>query len=72
MFQGQTKIDVYFPYDIWYDFYTGTRLSKVGSHLELSAPIEHINIHIRGGSIVVTQTPGRNTAHRWGHKQQMF
>ena len=64
IFQSLTSVDAYFPFDIWYDFFTGTRLTKVGSTIELAAPQNDTNIHIRGGSIIVTQTPAKNTSYR--------
>lgn len=46
----------------WYDWYT---LQPVGAqpqeNLTLSAPLEHINVHVRGGSIFPLQEPGYTT-----------
>ena len=63
--QGDTKVCAYFPFDVWYDFYSGYRLIKVGTTLELPAPLHYTNIHVRGGSVIVTQTPARNTSFRY-------
>jgi len=58
-------VSAYFPYDIWYDFFTGERLTRVGTIIQLPTPLHSTNIHVRGGSILVTQTPARNTKNRW-------
>ena len=48
---------------IWYDWYTLQQLQV--QHMEnitLSAPLEHINVHVRGGSILPLQQPGYTTS----------
>uniref|UniRef100_A0AAQ5ZHE7 alpha-glucosidase n=1 Tax=Amphiprion ocellaris TaxID=80972 RepID=A0AAQ5ZHE7_AMPOC len=49
-----TMVLGYFPKVRWYDYYTS------GTYL-LSAPLDHINLHIRGGYILPWQKPERNT-----------
>lgn len=46
----------------WYDWYTLEEVSA-GPHenVTLSAPIEHINVHARGGAIFTLQTPAYTT-----------
>jgi alpha-glucosidase len=48
--------------EVWYDWY---KLQKVnagpGENVTLDAPLEHINVHLRGGTIIASQTPGNTT-----------
>lgn len=47
----------------WYDWYTLQPVTaKPRENITLSAPLEHINVHVRGGSILPLQTPGNTTA----------
>jgi len=52
-----------FPPGVWYDWYTmairtsTTKTQKIG----LEAPLDHINIHVRGGHIVTCQYPALTT-----------
>ena len=36
-----------------------------GTTKVLSAPMDHINLHVRGGFIIPTQEPARTTVQRW-------
>ena len=48
---------------IWYDWYTlQPEDVRSGENKTLSAPLEHINVHVRGGSILPMQQPGYTTA----------
>ncbi|XP_067937294.1 lysosomal alpha-glucosidase-like [Watersipora subatra] len=60
--RGASTVSAYFPFDIWYDFFSGYRLDKVGATVQLPSPLSHTNIHVRGGSIISTQSPGQNTS----------
>ncbi|XP_062523496.1 lysosomal alpha-glucosidase-like [Corticium candelabrum] len=51
----------YFPRGRWFDFYTGDEVSLTSQNVSLKASIAHINLHVRGGHILVTQTPNRTT-----------
>uniref|UniRef100_A0AAQ5XRX1 alpha-glucosidase n=1 Tax=Amphiprion ocellaris TaxID=80972 RepID=A0AAQ5XRX1_AMPOC len=53
-----TMVLGYFPKVRWYDYYTVSPC--LGTYL-LSAPLDHINLHIRGGYILPWQKPERNT-----------
>lgn len=54
--KNQTEIRAYFAQnETWYDYRTG-KLVKSGWQ-KLSAPLEYINLHVRGGSILPTQDP---------------
>lgn len=47
----------------WYDWYTLQEVKNVqpNENVTMNAPLEHINIHIRGGSILALQKPGNTT-----------
>ncbi|XP_067676211.1 lysosomal alpha-glucosidase-like [Haliotis asinina] len=59
--RGNRTVNAYFPKDTWYDFFTGAEVSTTGKWSVISAPLDKINVHIRGGSIVPTQVPDVNT-----------
>ncbi|KAI8500144.1 hypothetical protein Bbelb_224610 [Branchiostoma belcheri] len=59
--QGATKVTAYFPNDTWYDFYSGRPVVPVGQNVTLDAPRDTINLHLRGGAILVTQQPAMTT-----------
>ncbi|KAK3638754.1 hypothetical protein LTR56_012861 [Elasticomyces elasticus] len=47
----------------WFDWYTlQPVIAQPQQNVTLSAPLEHINVHIRGGSILPLQAPGYTTA----------
>ena len=48
------------PEDVFYDFFTGARATNTGWH-DVTTPLDAINVHIRGGSILVQQEPGVTT-----------
>lgn len=46
----------------WYDWYTLQAVeAKPQENVTLAAPLEHINVHVRGGSILPLQEPGYTT-----------
>lgn len=46
----------------WYDWYTGSRVNaQAGVNTTISAPLGHIPVYIRGGSVLPTQEPGYTT-----------
>lgn len=46
----------------WYDWYTLQEMqAQAQENVTLSAPLEHINVHVRGGSILPLQEPGYTT-----------
>ncbi|XP_063789067.1 maltase-glucoamylase-like [Pseudophryne corroboree] len=59
--QGATSINAYFPNAVWYDYHTGVRENTRGGWRVLPAPIDHINLHVRGGYILPQQAPAFNT-----------
>ncbi|XP_036037737.1 maltase-glucoamylase, intestinal [Onychomys torridus] len=54
-------VDAYFPRARWYDYYTGVDINARGQWKNLPAPLDHINLHIRGGYILPWQEPAMNT-----------
>ena len=48
-------MSAYFPNDVWYNFLTGAQVTTTGQWVTLDAPLDTINVHIRGGSIIPTQ-----------------
>ncbi|XP_071422109.1 sucrase-isomaltase, intestinal [Pithys albifrons albifrons] len=52
----------YFPSARWYDYYTHENIGAKGEFRVLPAPLDHINLHIRGGHILPWQTPARTTS----------
>jgi len=55
--EGQTTVTGYFPDAKWYDYYTGSLVPVRGDFLELPAPMDFINLHVRGGIVYPTQEP---------------
>ncbi|KGL74967.1 Maltase-glucoamylase, intestinal, partial [Tinamus guttatus] len=54
-------VDAYIPNARWYDYYTDEYIGVRGQFRSLSAPLEFINLHIRGGYILATQSPANTT-----------
>ncbi|KAL6030232.1 hypothetical protein STEG23_035760, partial [Scotinomys teguina] len=55
------NVSAYFPTALWYDYYTGAGINSTGEWKTLPAPLEHINLHVRGGYILPWQQPALNT-----------
>ncbi|XP_030789258.1 putative maltase-glucoamylase-like protein FLJ16351 [Rhinopithecus roxellana] len=55
------EISAYFPRARWYDYSTGTSSKSTGQRKILKAPLDHINLHVRGGYILPWQEPAMNT-----------
>jgi len=53
---NQITVNAYFPSGIWYDLNNGAPING-GSFHKLAAPLDQINCHIRGGSIIARQHP---------------
>ncbi|OAG14111.1 hypothetical protein CC77DRAFT_1067362 [Alternaria alternata] len=50
------------PHTRWYDWYTLKEVhAQPGQNVTLDAPLEHIPVHVRGGSIIASQKPGNTT-----------
>ncbi|XP_070579473.1 sucrase-isomaltase, intestinal-like [Ptychodera flava] len=61
--EGAVEVDVYVPDTRWFDYYTGQEvpLSYRGKSNVLSAPMDYIPLHVRGGHIIPTQQPANST-----------
>lgn len=58
--QGTTAIPVYFPPEArWYSYYDGREVQA--GFAKVYAPRDFIPLHVRGGSILPTQDPAKNT-----------
>nr|KAF6418954.1 hypothetical protein HJG63_013277 [Rousettus aegyptiacus] len=55
------NVTAYFPRARWYDFYTGVDIKARGEWKSLPAPLDHINLHVRGGYVLPWQEPAQNT-----------
>lgn len=54
-------MDAYFPAQSkWYSYYDGSTAPK--GFATLNAPLNFINLHVRGGYIIPTQKPDNNTS----------
>ncbi|KAI1124057.1 glycoside hydrolase family 31 protein [Nemania abortiva] len=66
--QGATSVDGLFPGvgsgTIWYDWYNQTRVTgaEAGQNMTIEAPLGHIPVFVRGGSVVPMHEPGLTTA----------
>ncbi|KAK0058137.1 lysosomal alpha-glucosidase-like isoform X1 [Biomphalaria pfeifferi] len=49
---GVRLVNGFIPNDKWYDFLTGTAISARGEYLTLNAPLDTINMLVRGSSIL--------------------
>lgn len=59
--ENARNVSAYFPRARWYDYYTGVDTGKSGEWVTLEAPLEYINLHVRGGYILPYQEPAQNT-----------
>uniref|UniRef100_A0A8B9FM50 alpha-glucosidase n=1 Tax=Amazona collaria TaxID=241587 RepID=A0A8B9FM50_9PSIT len=61
MQQNAVTVNAYLPNARWYDYHTDEDVGFRGQFRLLSAPLEHINLHIRGGYILAWQKPANTT-----------
>lgn len=59
--KGARQVEGYLPVDRWYDYHTAKDVGVRGKMVTMPAPLNHINLHIRGGYIIPWQKPERNT-----------
>ncbi|XP_069608531.1 lysosomal alpha-glucosidase-like [Ranitomeya imitator] len=59
--EGNTDVKGYFPAGVWYNLVTAAAIVSKGEWFTLSAPLDTINTHIRGGYIIPSQEPGMTT-----------
>ncbi|UJR17013.1 hypothetical protein I4U23_003911 [Adineta vaga] len=55
-----TTVHAYIPQNVWYQYPSGVKVDDVGVFVNLDAPLDKINVHIRGGFIIPMQIPGDN------------
>jgi len=63
---GATTVDGVFPGigkgECWYDWYTQAAVNAtMGQNMTINAPLGHIPVYIRGGSVIPTQEPAMTT-----------
>ncbi|XP_054477744.1 sucrase-isomaltase, intestinal [Anoplopoma fimbria] len=58
---GVRSVNGYVPNARWYDLHTAKEVGVRGQMVNMDAPLEHINLHIRGGYILPWQKPENNT-----------
>ncbi len=61
LLKGATSVTAYFPSDTWYNYQNGSQLAQTEKWITVPAPLDTINVHQRGGSIVPTQRPAVTT-----------
>jgi len=64
--QGATSVDGVFPGiaqgEVWYDWYTQSAVNaSAGENVTITAPLGHIPIYVRGGSVLPMQEPAYTT-----------
>nr|XP_016847510.1 PREDICTED: sucrase-isomaltase, intestinal [Anolis carolinensis] len=59
--QGEVTVNAYIPDARWYDYHTGADIKVRKQFKTLEAPLEHINLHIRGGYVIPWQVPNITT-----------
>ncbi|KAM6931697.1 sucrase-isomaltase, intestinal isoform 1-T2 [Lycodopsis pacificus] len=59
--QGARSVDGYLPNARWYDYHTAKEVEVRGQMLNMPTPLDHINLHIRGGYILPWQKPENTT-----------
>jgi len=73
--QGASSVDGIFPGvgygEVWYDWYNQTAVTAgPGQNITIDAPLGHIPVYVRGGSVLPTQEPGMTTtegrSNPWG------
>ncbi|XP_039865377.1 sucrase-isomaltase, intestinal-like [Simochromis diagramma] len=58
---GVTTVRGYIPKDRWYDFHTAKDVGVNGTMVDMPTPLNHINLHVRGGYILPWQKPENTT-----------
>ena len=57
-------VTAYVPAGIWYDIETGVETRSSGTAHDFNAPLNKINVHVRGGVIIPTQEHDVTTTKR--------
>ncbi|XP_030237067.1 maltase-glucoamylase, intestinal isoform X1 [Gadus morhua] len=58
---GVTNVKAYVPDTRWYDYHTAEVLQVRGKMVNMPTPLDHINLHVRGGYILPWQKAENNT-----------
>ncbi|XP_072551280.1 sucrase-isomaltase, intestinal [Salminus brasiliensis] len=58
---GVTEVSGYIPNARWYDYHTARAVDVRGQFVNMPTPLNHINLHVRGGYILPWQKPELNT-----------
>ncbi|XP_055509928.1 lysosomal alpha-glucosidase-like isoform X1 [Leucoraja erinacea] len=61
------QVSGYFPPTTWYSLYDGSAIHSKGQYIILQAPLDTINVHLRGGCILPIQEPSTSTAASRGN-----
>ncbi|XP_072339593.1 lysosomal alpha-glucosidase [Scyliorhinus torazame] len=61
------EVSGYFPPTKWYNLHDGSAVHSKGQYILLQAPLDTINVHLRGGCILPTQEPNTTTAASRGN-----
>uniref|UniRef100_A0A8C6T5C8 alpha-glucosidase n=1 Tax=Neogobius melanostomus TaxID=47308 RepID=A0A8C6T5C8_9GOBI len=69
--KGVTSVRGYVPRDRWYDYHTGNQ-TPAEHWVDMPTPLNHINLHIRGGYILPWQKPELNTKLSGGEHVLLF
>ncbi|XP_074535530.1 sucrase-isomaltase, intestinal [Halichoeres trimaculatus] len=59
--EGVRNVDGYVPDARWYDYHTAKDIGVRRKMVKMPTPLDHINLHIRGGYIIPWQQPELNT-----------
>ncbi|XP_059187897.1 sucrase-isomaltase, intestinal isoform X2 [Centropristis striata] len=59
--EGARTVNGYLPDARWYNYHTAKDVGKRGTMVVMDAPMETINLHIRGGYIIPWQKPENTT-----------
>ncbi|MEQ2194997.1 hypothetical protein XENOCAPTIV_005922, partial [Xenoophorus captivus] len=58
---GVTVVEGYLPNARWYDYHTAKDVNMRATKVSMITPLNHINLHVRGGYILPWQKPENNT-----------
>ncbi|KAJ8410764.1 hypothetical protein AAFF_G00187210 [Aldrovandia affinis] len=58
---GATEVNGYLPRDRWYNYHTAEVMVQQGEWVTMPTPLDHINLHVRGGHILPCQEPDKST-----------
>ena len=61
---AQREREVYFPAGTWYDYWTGAAASTGGETQTVKAPVDHLPLYVRGGSIVPSTIAMQHTGEK--------